>query len=185
RRLWAAARYAVWLAGRPEAGGAAYADSALVLANTAVEADSARVEGYYYRALATGFVARANPLTGRSAMRRIREDASRALALDSAFDAGGPHRALGALYLRAPGPPVGVGSLNRAVQHLEAAHRIAPEHPDNLLFLAEAYLDAGRAEEARRLLDRAAAIEAKDPGEEEWRRAWARELRDRLRSGAR
>ncbi|MBW3654770.1 MAG: hypothetical protein KY444_01590, partial [Gemmatimonadetes bacterium] len=120
-RLWRAARYAVWLAGRPET--AAYADSALVLANTAVEEDSARVEGYYYRALAVGFVARADPLTGISAMRRIRDDASRAVELDSAFDAGGPHRVLGALYLRAPGPPTGVGSLRRAVHHLEAAHR--------------------------------------------------------------
>ncbi|RMH10954.1 MAG: hypothetical protein D6701_15610, partial [Gemmatimonadetes bacterium] len=143
-RLWLAARYALWLSAREPGKDEAWADSALVFLNTAVEADSTRVEGYYYRAIAAGRFAQDHKLRGRAAMVQVREDGRRAVALDPTYDGGGPHRVLGALYLRAPGPPAGVGSLRRALQHLERARELGPDQPDNLLFLAEAYLEDDR-----------------------------------------
>lgn len=170
-----AARFAVWLAEHveDEDRSESFADTALVFANTAVRVDSSRVEGFYWRAIATGIVARHNRLTlGRSAMTRIQEDATEAVRIDPTFQHGGPHRVLGGLYLRAPGPPTGVGSLRRALHHLERARELAPDHPDNLLLLAEAYLEAGREEEAVRLLNDVLSSEIPygDPAEREaWR----------------
>ena len=74
--------------------------------------------------------------------------------IDASFEEAGPHRVLGGLYLEAPGPPSGVGSLRRAVRELETAVRLAPDHPDNALLLAKAYLEADRdLDRARALLD--------------------------------
>lgn len=183
-----AARFAVWLAGHTEgATSEAYADSAVILANTALRADSTRVEPYYWRAIASGLYARHNRLTaGRDAMTRIREDATTAIRIDPTFEHGGPHRVLGALYLRAPGPPTGVGSLRRALHHLEQAREIAPDHPENLLPLAEAYAEAERREDAEALLEAVLGSEIPygDAEErEEWRRE-ARELLERIRGAA-
>lgn len=181
-----AARFAVWLAGHAEGSASeAFADSAVVLANTALRTDSTRVEAYHWRAIASGLYARHNRLTaGRSAMERIRDDATRAIRIDPGFQHAGPHRVLGTLYLRAPGPPAGVGSLRRAIHHLEEARKIAPDHPENVLRLAEAYLEAGRRDEAVALVEELLASEI-PYGDEDEREAWrteARELLGRARS---
>ena len=151
-RLWRAARYAVWLSTREP--GVAWPDSALLFTNTAVAADSTRVEGFYYRAIAAGRFAENHTLRGRAAMFRIRDDARRAIAIAPSFEGGGPHRVLGALYLRAPGPPAGVGSDRAAVRELDAALTFAPDHPDNLLYRAEAWLEMDDSKSAFELLDR-------------------------------
>jgi len=180
------ARFGVWLANHLEGGRSeVFADSALVLGNTALETKPDGVEALYWRALAAGLYARHHRLrAGRSAMDRIREDATAALRLDPTYEHGGPHRALGALYLRAPGPPAGVGSVQRAIHHLEQAVEIAPDHPDNLLLLAEAYLEANREEEGASLLRR--ILESEIPyGDAEEREEWRSEARALLeRMGA-
>ena len=135
-----------------------YAEEAIVLGNTAVQLQPSRIEGYYYRAIAIGVFADLNKIYGLDAMRKIREDATKALVMDPAFDEAGPHRVLGALYLRAPGPPTGVGSIRRAFSHLSEAHQLFPDNPENILFLAEVYLKMKRYEEAGRLLEQAPSI---------------------------
>ncbi|MDT8367780.1 MAG: tetratricopeptide repeat protein [Longimicrobiales bacterium] len=180
-----AARYAVWLANHLDGGEeAAYADSAILFANTAIRADSTRAAPYYWRSIASGIVARHNQLSlGRDAMHRIRADATRAIEIDPAIEHAGPHRVLGALYLRAPGPPSGLGSVARAVRELEAAIRLAPDYPENRLLLAEAYLRQERLEEARELLRPilAGEIEEGDVHEvQEWMER-ARELEREIR----
>lgn len=185
--LAGSARIAAWLANHVEGDDAseAFADTALVYANTAVQADSSRVEGFYWRAVGAGVLARHNRLTlGRSAMTRIRDDASTAIRLDSTFQHGGPHRVLGGLYLRAPGPPAGVGSLRRALHHLELADEIAPGHPENILLLAEAYLEAEREEEAARILNELLSgdIPYGDSRDRDAWRAEARSLLERIRA---
>lgn len=176
-RLVDAARYAGWLA-RVDTLRGSFADSALVVANTLVAGDSTRVEGWYRRAIAAGLVGRDDRLRGRSAMARIRTDARRAIEIDPGHDGAGPHRVLGALYLRAPGPPTGVGSLRRALRHLERAVELAPDEAENLLFLAEAYLEDGRPDEAGALLDRAEPLLR---SLRRWKADRLRERRDELR----
>lgn len=174
-RLVDATRYALEIGRGEGSRGETFVDSALTAANTLVAEDSSRVEGWYHRAVALGLVAGEDRLKGRDAMTDIRRDAGRAVEIDSSYRQAGPHRVLGALYLRAPGPPAGVGSLRRALRHLEAAVEIAPDHPENLLLLAEAYLEDERSGAARELLDRAERLlDEAEAGEE------TRELRQRL-----
>lgn len=177
-----AARFAVWLAGHLEGDESeAYADSAITFANTAIHVDSTLAAPYYWRAIAAGIFARHNRLTlGRDAMTRIREDATRAIELDPTVEHAGPHRVLGALYLRAPGPPAGVGSLVRAVRELERAHLLDPEYPENRLLLAEAYIEQGKLEEASQLLIPILAGDMRD-GDGLEREEWTREARALVR----
>jgi tetratricopeptide (TPR) repeat protein len=151
--LTEAVRYAVWLMSRSDSLIGVLAEDAVVFCNTAIRSDSSRAPAYYYRAIAIGLIARQDKLKGRAAMRDIRDDCRTAIDIDPMLDHSGPDRVLGALYLRAPGPPAGIGSLRQAVSHLERAYSAAPHYPENALFLAEAYLQASRVAEAHTLLD--------------------------------
>lgn len=175
------ARFASWVANHVDDDRSeAFADTALVFANTAVAEGPDRVEGYYWRAVASGLYARGSRLTrGRAAMTRIREDATDAARIDPTFEHGGPDRLLGTLYLRAPGPPAGVGSKRRAEQHLERALEIAPGYPPTLLVLAELHMDTDREADARRVLDTLLADET-PYGHPEDREEWQMEAREML-----
>jgi len=185
RYLTDAAQYAVWAANHTDDAAlqSNLAEQAITLCNTAIQADSSRVEGYYYRAAAIGLFIQENKLKGRSGMSDIRADAQRAIELDPTFSHGGPYRVLGTLYLRAPGPPTGIGSVRRALLNLKRAHEVAPNHPANILRLAEAHLEAGNSAEAASLLDTfdaaLASYDGSDLAEEDWQ-ADAAALRQRL-----
>lgn len=185
RYLVDAAQYAVWAANHTDDGAlqSDLAEQSITLCNTAIQADSTRVEGYFYRAVATGLFIQENKLKGRSGMSDIRADAQRAIELDPTFSHGGPYRVLGTLHLRAPGPPAGIGSVRRAFRYLKQAYDVAPEHPANLLRLAEAHLETGSPKEAAALLDQfdevLVAYDGTDLAEEDWR-ADAAALRQRL-----
>lgn len=77
--------------------------------------------------------------------------------------------------------------MRRALRYLKQAYDVAPEHPANLLRLAEAYLETGDAEEAASLLDRfdevLAAYDGAELAEEDWR-ADASDLRRRLETSS-
>ena len=70
-------------------------------------------------------------------------------------DLGGPLRALGMLYLRAPAWPAGVGDLELSLEMLERSAREYPGHPENHLFLAYALEEDDQTNEARKELRRA------------------------------
>ncbi len=158
-RIKLAIRCALWLAynSTTKNDKSGFANTAMQLAGKAIRMDDRRAEGYYYRAIAAGLLAQTNKLYGRQAMQRIRNDGVRAIELNEEYDHAGPHRLLGALYLRAPGPPAGLGSMRKAVTHLEKAHELAPGHPENLTFLAEAYLKLDKPAKARELVEQAIA----------------------------
>jgi len=95
----------------------------------------------------------------------VREQGIRALGrlpeLESLFksacrrpqtDQGGPLRALGMLYLRAPAWPKGIGDLELSLEHLERAVREFPLHPTNHLFYARALKEDDRVSEAKESL---------------------------------
>lgn len=185
-RLASAAEYAIWVAqyGADPENRSAHAEAAIVVCNTAVGEWPDRVEGYYYRAVATGLFAQENAVYGLDAMGQIRADGRRAVELDPAFDSGGPHRVLGGLYLYAPGPPSGVGSIRRAIVELEAAFRIAPDHPENMLFLATAYVEAERDPGMVTALIEQLPAAIEGTGDEADRELWRKqlgELRARLK----
>jgi hypothetical protein len=147
--------FAIWLAYYGEQGEekAMYAEKAMVFCNTAVKLLPDRTEGYYYRSIATGLFAEEKQLYGKDAMGKIKEDALKAAEIDPTYDYGGPQRVLGALYLRAPGPPAGLGSPRRAVFYLKNSLAINPDYPETQLFLAEAYLKLKDRLAATKVLD--------------------------------
>ena len=78
------------------------------------------------------------------------EDMKKALELDPAIEDGGPHRALGNLYLELPfflG-----GSDDKSVYHLEEAVRQSPDYVENHLGLAQAYYTQNNFALARKSL---------------------------------
>ncbi len=153
--LFKRANYNIWLAVRETDSGliTALAEDAVLSCNTAIQQDSSRVEGFYYRGIALGLIGQENKLKGRDAMFSLRKDAMTAIVIDSTFDYGGPYRLLGALYLRAPGPPAGIGSKRKALHYLKKARALAPNHPENILFYSEALLAQKEHVEAKKLLE--------------------------------
>ncbi len=125
------------------------AKRAVVLAGHARELRLDRVEGQYWYAIAVGLLADADRGYGLSAVGEMELALKRAMEIDERYDFGGPLRTLGILHLRAPAPPVSIGSPRRGLKLLQRATELFPDYPENYLYLAEALRDNGRADEAR------------------------------------
>lgn len=133
---------------------------ALESARRAVEISPDRIEGHYYLAQLIGFSAQ----TQRGAdvkpmLTQMVGESELAIKIDEKFDSGGPLRMLGTVYTRAPAPPVAIGDPEKGVQLLTRAVAAAPDHPLNVIYLAEAqvaderYQDADASiQKARKLL---------------------------------
>jgi tetratricopeptide (TPR) repeat protein len=114
-----------------------------------------RVEGYYWLALNLGGLAEiAGVREGLRLVPPMMENLQTALKLNETYDAAGPHRVLGRIYFEAPGWPLSVGNINKSLDHLRAAVRLAPENCTNHLYLAETLLRLGKREEGRQELER-------------------------------
>ncbi|HZM71570.1 MAG TPA: hypothetical protein VFB95_14515 [Candidatus Cryosericum sp.] len=127
----------------------------------------------YWMGAALGVQARERPATGVSALPRIEAAFQKAAEQDPALDDGAPDRALALLYLRAPGWPTGPGDPERGLLHARKALAIAPEHPLNLMALAEALQATGDAGGSREAWEKAAArardlVAQGDPDAREW-----------------
>jgi tetratricopeptide (TPR) repeat protein len=94
----------------------------------------------------------------------------RTIAAAPRLEAGGPHRVLALLLLRAPSWPIGPGDPEAGLEHALAAVRIAPRAAENLLVLGEALAANGRSGEAREVYRQAAALAAsiRDPEAPRW-----------------
>jgi tetratricopeptide (TPR) repeat protein len=127
----------------------------------------------YWMGAALGVQARERPATGVSALPRIEAAFRKAADQDPTLDAGAPDRALALLYLRAPGWPTGPGDPERGLEHARKALAIAPEHPLNLMALAEALQATDNAAASRETWEKAAArardlVAQGDPDAGEW-----------------
>jgi hypothetical protein len=127
----------------------------------------------YRLAIALGQQARERPSTGKDAMGKMVDLLHRAIARAPSLDAGGPHRVLALLLLRAPGWPVGPGDSEAALAEARAAEQIAPAAPQNQLVLGEALAANDQASDAREAHRKAlrlatAAHEAGDPEAAGW-----------------
>ena len=103
---------------------------------------------HYLYAYLTGLEAENAPLRGLELVPIIEREARLAAEMNPAVDHGGPDRMLGELYLRAPGMPVSIGDVEKAVSHYQRALAIAPGYPENQLGVVEALLEAGDVKKA-------------------------------------
>ena len=110
-------------------------------AETLMSEASDRVEGHYWLAMNfCGQSEEGGKLLGRKLLPRIIEELQRALALDETYDQAGAHRVLGRIYYEAPGWPLSVGDLQKSLEHLKAAVRLAPGNSTNHLYLAQSLM---------------------------------------------
>ncbi|MGZ8200944.1 MAG: sterol transporter outer membrane protein BstC [Methylosarcina sp.] len=148
-------------------------------------AETALVEGgggdgavHYYLAANLGLAVRERITLALENLGRLEREMKQALALSPDIDDGGPLRLLGALYLKAPAWPNGIGDLDKALELLEKAVREHPGHPLNHLFYAQALWEDGS--EAALIQSKAEfALGEKLLAEGQWgynKEAWKREF---------
>lgn len=125
-----------------------FAKEAKKYAKLAIKVNPDRPEGHYYAAASAGLVAESQLAPSRSFQEAIEQPALMLVEIAPHYEAGGGLRILGALYVKAPTWPVGVGDLEEGTALLERAVADYPGHPLNHLFLAEAYAKVNRREDA-------------------------------------
>jgi tetratricopeptide (TPR) repeat protein len=96
---------------------------------------------HYYLATNLGLAIREQITLALENLSRLENELKRALALSPDIDQGGPLRILGALYLKAPAWPNGIGDPDKALELLDRAVKEYPGHPINHLFYAQALWD--------------------------------------------
>lgn len=96
---------------------------------------------HYYLATNLGLAIREKITLAIENLSRLEGEMKRAMDLSPDIDDGGPLRILGALYLKAPAWPNGIGDPDKALELLEKAVKKHPGHPLNHLFYAQALWD--------------------------------------------
>jgi len=109
----------------------------------------AKVEGHYWLGMnLAGLAEIGGAGRGLRLVPVIVDKMEVALGLDEAYDQGGPHRVLGRVRCQAPCWPLSEGDMEKSLEHLRTAVRIAPRNSTNHLFLAETLYKLGKTEEA-------------------------------------
>jgi len=134
--------------GTDKAGRLADAKTGRQLAESAVQRQPRSGLAHYLHAYLTGLEAENDPLRGLELVPVIEREARMAAELSPLIDDAGPDRMLGELYLRAPGMPISVGDVEKAVACYRRALTIAPGFAENRLGLVEALLKAEETTEA-------------------------------------
>lgn len=105
---------------------------------------------HYYLAANLGLAVREHITLAVQNLGRLESEMKQALALTPGIDDGGPLRLLGALYLKAPAWPNGIGDIDKALELLKKAVKEYPGHPLNHLFYAEALWQEGDGDDLNR-----------------------------------
>lgn len=138
-----------------------FAERGVQYAQTAISAQSSRVEGHYWLGINQGLLA-----TSKHGIRlapRVREAAEAAIKLDERYDFAGPLRLLGTFFAQAP-PELSKGDVEQGVRILHRAVELAPEYPQNLLHLADALVKDDKFDEAVKYYDQVIAA----PSDPRW-----------------
>lgn len=152
-------------------------------AENIVAAHPESAEALFWSALAE--ISYAGATRGLSALRHIkaaRKKLERAIAIDPRALDGGAYTMLGSLYYMMPGPPIGFGDNDKALELLRKGLDIAPDNIDANFFYGDFLLATDRPDEAEKVLRKALQAPAR-PGREiadEGRRADIRRLLDRI-----
>jgi tetratricopeptide (TPR) repeat protein len=146
---WKLARADYWLGGHaPEREQRALFEDGIAAARKAIARQPNRPEGHFWLAANMGALAESFGLRqGIKYRKPIREALETVLRLDPAFQQGSADRALGRWYFKVP--RLFGGSDKEAEKHLLASLQYNPNSSASHFFLAEVYLDNGRAADGR------------------------------------
>lgn len=150
---WKAARTATWLADEnydDKTKRAHFSGRGIDYAKAAADLDVKRVEGHYYSGINQGLSATTKLVGAKFMVPAVRDAWKKAMQIDACYDRGGPPRALGALYAKAPPWPASIGDPDKGVDLLQQALKCAPDWPQNNLLLGDALCAAERYDDAKR-----------------------------------
>lgn len=138
---WRLARTYYWLGSNASNGTAEnYFHHCIEQADRAIHINKQSAWGYFFRGICRGKLGEMQGVWKSLAIiKPLKQDLLAALKLDPTVSQGGPHRALGKLYLELPA--LLGGSVGKSVDHLQKAVSLGPEFADNYLFLAEAHYE--------------------------------------------
>jgi len=107
-----------------------------------IEINSQSANGYFFNGLCSGTLGQTQGIwSSLGIIGPFKKDMETAINLDPSIEEGGPHRALGNLYLKLP--YVLGGDLERSIAHFQKAIQLGSEFGENYLGLAEAYIENG------------------------------------------
>lgn len=107
-----------------------------------IEINSQSANGYFFNGLCRGTLGQTQGIwSSLGIIEPFKKDMETAINLDPSIEEGGPHRALGNLYLKLP--YVLGGDLERSIGHFQKAIQLGSEFGENYLGLAEAYIENG------------------------------------------
>lgn len=107
-----------------------------------IEINSQSANGYFFNGLCSGTLGQTQGIwSSLGIIEPFKKDMETAINLDPSIEEGGPHRALGNLYLKLP--YVLGGDLERSIGHFQKAIQLGSEFGENYLGLAEAYIENG------------------------------------------
>ncbi|HEX4949134.1 MAG TPA: TRAP transporter TatT component family protein [Blastocatellia bacterium] len=151
--LWRAARATYYVGDfGAEADKLKHFDKGIALAQRAVALQPNSVEGHFWLAANYGGKAQlVGALKALSTVKKIRAEMQTVVKLNDAYENGNAYLALGEIDRELPG--IMGGNKKRAITFYEQGLKVAPENLDLKVALSKAYKDAGRKDDARRLLE--------------------------------
>ncbi len=136
------------------------------------------LEGHYWLAInLAGLADVSRAREGLAMVPRIVQELQRAAAIDPLYNQAGPDRVLGRIYSLAPAWPLSVGDLQKSLDHLRTAVKLAPQDSTNHFYLAEALLQAGLIDETRQELQKVITA----PSHANWAPALQEDRQDAIR----
>jgi hypothetical protein len=128
---------------------AAIANQGIAACRPLIARELKLASAHYYLGMNLGQLARTETIGALTLVKQMEYEFKLASALDEHFDYAGPSRNLGLLYREAPGWPISIGSGRPAREWLERAAALAPDYPENILNLAESYLQWEKLDDAK------------------------------------
>ena len=119
-------------------------------AKSAIDLNKNGVEGHYYSGINLGLQTTTKTIGAKFMVPSVRDAWKKAMQIDGSYDHGGPARALGTLYAKAPPWPASIGDADKGVDLLQQAMKQGPEYPLNNLLLGDALVANEEYAEAKR-----------------------------------
>jgi tetratricopeptide (TPR) repeat protein len=117
-----------------------YFSLCLVQTKKTIEINSQSANGYFFNGLCNGTLGQVQGIwSSLETIEPFKKDMESTISINPSVEDGGPHRALGNLYLKLP--YILGGDLKHSIQHFQRAIQLGPKFGENYLGLAEAYIE--------------------------------------------
>jgi len=145
-------------------------DRAIESGKKAIEIEPNRVEGQYWLGVSFGGYGEAKGmLKALSMIDDIRREMNAVIKIDAKYEDASAYLVLGRIDFELPG--LFGGNAKRAIDEYEQGLKLAPGNAVMKLYLSDSYLDAGRKDEAKNLLEELIALKADEHSPRDVRRA--------------